>query len=56
MRKTRNQTEATKAKISKALQGKKRSESTRRAISEGMKRYWATIPYDQTESEVHSED
>ncbi|MCC8175302.1 MAG: hypothetical protein LIO91_02585 [Bacteroidales bacterium] len=34
----------TKRKISEALKGQSKSEKHKQAISEGLKRYWATIP------------
>ena len=31
-------------KISEAMKGKKRSEATRRKISDGMRKYWESLP------------
>ena len=39
--------EATKRKISDSLKNKKKSDEHKRAISEGMKKYWETIPYEE---------
>lgn len=42
-------------KIAIANLGKKRSAETRKRISEGMKRYWATIPTINEQSEEGKE-
>lgn len=44
MRKARSMSAETKRKISEALKGQSKSEKHKQAISEGLKRYWATIP------------
>jgi len=43
---TRKMNEETKKKISEALKGKKKSDEHRKLISEGLKKYWETIPYE----------
>lgn len=44
MRITRKVSEETKRKISNSMKGRKRTDEERQRISEGMKRYWETIP------------
>ena len=41
---TRKVSEETKRKISNSMKGRKRTDKERQKISEGMKRYWETIP------------
>lgn len=43
-RKTRKQTAEHVAKRREALKGKARTEETKKRISEGVKKYWETIP------------
>ena len=43
-RTSRKRTEETKCKISASLKGKVKTEQHKRAISEALKKYWATIP------------
>lgn len=45
MRKYRNLEQETKDKISATMSGIRKSESHRQRISDGMKKYWETIPY-----------
>ena len=47
MRKQRKLSEETKRKISDSLKNKKKRDEHKRAISEGMKKYWVTIPYEE---------
>lgn len=44
--------DAQKQKIGIANKGQKRSDETKQKISEALKAYWATIPYDKAEREV----
>lgn len=46
MRKQRKLSEETKQKISASMKNKKKTESHRKALSESMKKYWETIPYE----------
>ena len=46
MRKQRKLSEEVK-KISESMKGKKHSEKTKNKISEKMKEYWKTIPYEK---------
>ena len=43
-RTTRRMSEKTKEKISRKLRGKKKTAAHSKHISEGMRRYWSTIP------------
>lgn len=43
-RTVRNLDYMTKEKISNSMRNKSKSEETRKKISNGMKRYWSTIP------------
>jgi len=43
-RTNRNQSESTKQKIANSLKGRKKAESHKQAISNGMARYWESIP------------
>lgn len=54
MRSYRNMNAATKMKISSKLKGRTMSDSHRQAISDGMKAYWATIPYNALEKNKQS--
>lgn len=47
MRISRAMKTTTKEKISRRLSGRRKSSLVKKRISEGMKRYWATIPYDE---------
>ena len=49
MRIERKRSEETKRKISASKKGKKRTEEEKKKISEGMKRYWRNIPYENKE-------
>ncbi len=44
-RKYRNLNVDTKERIASSLKGRSHSESHKKAISDAMKAYWATIPY-----------
>lgn len=44
----RQRSEETKQKISASLRGKAKSASHKRAISEALKKYWETIPCDDS--------
>ncbi len=46
MRTCRKLSKETKLLISKAQAGKKKSEETKLKISESLKKYWESIPYD----------
>lgn len=48
MRTYRELDAATKQRISQSLKGRGKTESHREAISNGMKKYWATIPNKET--------
>lgn len=48
MRKQRKLSEETKRKISETMIGRKRTEEERKKISNGMKKYWESIPYEIT--------
>ncbi len=39
-------------KISEAMKGKRRSEATRRKISDGMRKYWESLPIDKAENNL----
>lgn len=41
---TRKLSEETKRKISESMKGRKRTDIERQKISEGMRKYWETIP------------
>lgn len=43
-RTTRNLSPITKNKISNSMKNKAKSEETRKKISDGLKKYWSTIP------------
>lgn len=43
---TRRMSEETKKKISTSMKGKVKTEEHRKLISEAMKKYWETIPYE----------
>lgn len=45
-RTTRKLSEDTKKKISNSLKGVKKTDEHKKAISEGLKEYWKTIPYE----------
>lgn len=47
MRKSRKLSEQTKQKISRAKKGKKHSSEHKQRISQGMFKYWETIPKDK---------
>ena len=58
-RQYRNLRDDTKQRISQKLRGRSFSDSHKRAISDSMKVYWATIPYrndENNESEDHLKD
>lgn len=44
MRQFRERSAETKRKISESLQGRPKTEEHKKAISEGLKKYWATVP------------
>ena len=43
-RTSRRLSESTKAKIANSLKGRKKTDSHKQAISDGMARYWENIP------------
>lgn len=45
-RTTRKMSEETKKKISESMKGKKKTDEHKVAISNGLKKYWETIPYE----------
>ena len=49
-RQFRNLRDDTKMRISQRLRGRSLSDTHKQAISDGMKAYWATIPYQPTEN------
>ena len=49
MRKQRKLTEETKRKISNALQGRKKSPKHREALSESLRKYWESIPFENND-------
>ena len=53
MRKQRKLTEEHKEKIRNSLTGKKRAEETKRKISDSMKRYWDSIPYEINKEDIN---
>lgn len=42
-------------KISQGLKGRKHSDETKRKMSESMKKYWSTIPYENNESNTEGD-
>lgn len=46
MRRERKLSEEIKRKISESMKGRKRTEAEKKRISDGMKRYWQKIPYE----------
>ena len=53
MRIERKRSEDTKRKIWESKTGKKRTEEEKKKISEGMKRYWRNIPYENKEKNLN---
>ena len=51
-RQFRELSDATKAKISQAMRGKSKSFTHKENISNGLKKYWETIPYKPTNEKV----
>lgn len=49
MRKQRKLTEETKRKISMALSGRKKSQKYREALSESLRKYWESIPFENND-------
>ena len=43
---TRRMSEETKQKISAAMKGKVKSDEHKKSLSEALKKYWETIPYE----------
>lgn len=54
VRKYRNLTEEHKRKIALGNKGKKRSDEVRNKISESLKKYWNSIPYESENKENNS--
>lgn len=54
-RQYRNLRDDTKQRISQKLRGRSFSDSHKRAISDAMKAYWATIPYRDEENNESKE-
>ncbi len=51
-RKSRKMPIEQRMKISEAMKGKRRSEATRRKISDGMRKYWESLPIDKAENNL----
>jgi len=43
---TRKMSEETKQKISASMKGKAKSDEHKKSLSEALKKYWETIPYE----------
>lgn len=52
VRKQRKLSTETRKKISDSLKGKVKTEEQRIKISESMKKYWSTIPYENNEDNM----
>lgn len=55
IRKQRKLSEETRKKISISMQGKKKTQEQRNKISESMKKYWSTIPYENNEDNAEED-
>lgn len=51
-RKSRRMPIEQRMKISAAMKGKKCSEATRKKISDGMRKYWESLPVDEAENNL----
>ena len=51
-RRTRHLSQKTRQKISKTLTGRRKSADHSRHIAEGMKKYWASVPDNNEESDL----
>lgn len=52
----RNLEDDTKAKISQSLRGRSKSASHIQAISDGLKKYWTTVPSQPKNNEIKNEE
>lgn len=55
-RKQRKLSKSTKEKISLALSGRKKTDEHKAKISNSMKKYWDTIPYENNESNTEENE